>query len=93
MTQLVGGYKSDLIHVGHQEVMGLVQVVPWVYPVLILAEQWPSMAFAAQALGCLDITTWCPFISAKSKVAFESTRLGSTLMNRPLEVVARQFVN
>ena len=42
------------------------------------------MSFAAQALGCLDITTWCKFSSAKSKVEFTSTRLGSILSREPL---------
>ena len=86
-----GTHKRDTIHVGHQEVMGSVQLTPWSHPVLVIAEEWPSMAFAAHALGCLGITTWCSFLSAKSKVEFESTRLGSTLMRRPLPEVARPF--
>ena len=72
----------------------MVQVDPWIYPVLVLAEHWPSMSFVAQALGCLDITTWCSFLSTKSKVEFESTRLGSSLTTtRPLEEVGRRFCN
>ena len=49
------------------------------------------MAFAAQAVGCLDIKTWCKFESAKSKVEFMSTRLGSTLAESSLEELAKLY--
>ena len=71
--------------------VGTVETIPWSFPVLVLAESWPSWSFAAQALGCVDITTWCRFVSAKSKVEFESTRLGSTLMSCSLKEVARKL--
>ena len=84
--------KPSAIQVDHQEVTGTVRALIWQYPVLIFAEQWPSMSFAAQALGCLDITTWCKFSSAKSKVEFISTRLGSTLSREPLVNLLKRFV-
>ena len=66
-------------------------MIPWSHPVLVIAEEWPSFTYAAQAAGCLDITTWCDFKTAKSKVEFLSTRLGSTLADYLLEAVAKQF--
>ena len=60
-------------------VMGFVKAGPWSWLVLVLAEDWPSWAFSVQAIGCLDITTWCKFKSGKYKVEFTSTRLGSSL--------------
>ena len=81
-----------MVQVDHQEVIGTVQASVWQHPVLMFAEKWPSMAFAAQALGCLDITTWCNFSYAKSKVEFSSTRLGSTLSREPLVNLSKRFV-
>ena len=84
-----GAPKS--VQVDHQEVTGIVRNLRWHHPVLILAEKWPSMSFAVQALGCLDITTWCKFSSAKSKVEFTSTRLGSTLSSDRLDRLSKRF--
>ena len=53
----------ETVWVDHQEVMGFVKADPWDRPVLMFAEDWPSLAFAAEAIGCLDITTWCKFKS------------------------------
>ena len=69
----------------------MVKFEAWHHPVLVVAEGWPSVAFAAQAVGCLDITTWCKFGSAKSKVEFTSTRLGSTLVESSLDELAELF--
>ena len=80
-----------VVQVGHQEVTGTVTCEPWTHPVLILAEEWPSLAFAAQATGCLDITTWCSFKSGKSKVEFTLTRLGSTLTSVSLDILAARY--
>ena len=74
-----------------QEVLGSLNVEPWPHPVLVFAEEWPSFTYAAQAFGCLDITTWCDFKTAKSKVEFLSTRLGSMLTGPSLENVAKRF--
>ena len=63
----------------HQDVIGTVNPKVWQHLVLAFAEAWPNIPYTAQALGCLDITTRCVFRSAKSKVEFASTRLGSTL--------------
>ena len=79
--------------VEQQEVLGTVEVEVWNHPVLVLAETWPSFAFAAQAVGCLDIKTWCKFGSAKSKVEFMSTRLGSTLAESSLEELVKLYAN
>ena len=79
--------------VDQQEVVGTVNFEVWDHPVLVLAEVWPSMAFAAQAVGCLDIKTWCKFESAKSKVEFTSTRLGSTLAELSLDELAKLYAN
>ena len=65
----------------------------WIHPVVIFAEKWPSLAFAAQTVACLDITTWFEFKSGKSKVEFTSTRLGSTLTGALLDVLAKQYTN
>ena len=83
--------EQDLVQVAHQEVTGIVRALSWQFPVLIFAEKWPSMSFAAHALGCLDITTWCQFSSAKSKVEFTSTRLGPTLTSETLSSLAKRF--
>jgi len=79
--------------VDHQEVTGIVKTEPWAHPVLVFAEDWPSLAFSAQAVGCLDITTWCHFKSGKSKVDFTSTRSGSSLSNASLEELAACYGN
>ena len=77
--------------VAFQEVVGTLHVAPWSHPVLVIAEDWPSFSFAAQAAGCLDIFTWCLFKTAKSKVEFLSTRLGCTLVDLPLDEMVTRF--
>ena len=77
----------------HQEVVGVVHTRAWSFPVLVLAEVWPSFSYAAQALGCLDITTWCHFESAKAKVEFTSTSLGKTLSEGSLAFLAMRFAS
>ena len=79
--------------VDHQEVIGSLVCKSWSHPVLIVAEGWPSMSFAAQAVGYLDVTTWCKFEYAKSKVEYMSTRLGSTLTEMSLEKLAVCFAS
>ena len=71
----------------------MVHTKTWSSPVLVLTEIWPSLLYAAQALGCLDITTWCRFESAKAKVEFSSTRLGSTFAEGSLELMATRFAS
>ena len=65
----------------------------WSSPVLLLAEVWPSLLYAVQALGCLDITTWYHFESAKAKVEFSSTRLGITFAEGLLYRLAKRFAS
>ena len=60
---------------------------------LVFAEDWPSLAFAAQAIRCVDITTWCKFKFGKSKVEFTSTRLGSSLTGALLYSLAARYGN
>ena len=60
---------------------------------LMFAEVWPSLSFAAQAMGCLDITTWCKFKSGKSKVEFTSTRLGSSWTGDLFDSLAARYGN
>ena len=81
-----------MIQVDHQEVTGTVTALVWQHLVIIFAENWPSMSFAVHSLGCLDITTQCNFSSAKSKVEFTSTRLGSTVSSKPLVNLPRRSV-
>ena len=85
--------EQKSVQVEHQEVTGVIRTEPWSRPVLVFAEDWPSLAFSAQAVGSLDITTWCKFKSGKSKVEFTSTRLGSSLASDSLDKLAARYGN
>ena len=86
-----GSTAREDVTVDFQEVLGTLNVEPWTHPVLVIAEHWPSFTYAVQAVGSLDITTWCSFKMAKSKVEFLSMRLGTTLIDLSLGDLAKRF--
>ena len=64
--------------VGYQEEIGSVNPWPNAVHTVVLAEGWPSWAFALDGLGCNGITTYARFTDAKAREEFKVTALGKT---------------
>ena len=60
---------------------GVLELIDWHGPVLVVSEGWPSWSFALRNLGCSDIATLARFRQPRLREEFKSTTLGSTYVN------------
>ena len=61
-------------------VKGVVRLVQWRGPYMVLPELWPSGSFAMKAFNSKNLVTYCKFSSGKGRNVFLATTLGKTLV-------------
>ena len=67
---------------------GVLELIDWHGPVLVVSEGWPSWSFALRNLGCSDIATLARFRQPRLREEFKSTTLGSTYVNSYNDLVS-----